>query len=306
MPTKKKVKKPKEKRRVNQKQKQHQKQTVIVNVGTSKSHRSTRSRKEATPSQPLITTLPFQYTPYVMYDNTRLLTQDYADRQIRAPEVPNAIAIPELNVEQAVPNAIAVPNAPVVANAPNTKIPLFVGGSNASTNFLQSDDSVYNDTSSDESVYNTSNSDTTSIHGDSLLSGFRPLNLSTNNVFKTESEDTAFNRTINNVKNATYPTQAEMWRQAQQNNLPAPVNNFINMSGKDVSYSDKLETDNPIIRDAVDERYIPIETAGGGGSTLNNKKYYCNVCEVSIINTPYSINRHNQSKTHVRNSSASL
>lgn len=108
-----------------QKQKQHQKQTVIVNVNTKKSTRST-SRPSKSASQPLITTLPIQYTPYTMYDLSNTRQQDADARYIIQPRIPNAI--PNLDIKiPSVNNTIADPIT--------TTIPITAGveGSGAGT-----------------------------------------------------------------------------------------------------------------------------------------------------------------------------
>lgn len=286
--------KKKPKQNIKQKQKQHQKQTVIVNVMTSKSRRGTkRAAPKNRQSSPLIQTLPLQYTPYTMYDNSRLFTEEGRNRnQIFAPEIPNAIPMAEVAQE------------PELLPAPTTPAPI-------------------------SNTYNTIDTQTDAEQDDTF-------NADENTDYDLEPEptETEWDIKTRGVMNATYPTQAALWKKAQRKNLmPTPVDNSIDRLISDgatdadyqysmgdlyniLSPSDEGEKINPLKSPAsyrktkttnIDENEDNLKTdkSGGGGDdfriTDQGRRYYCNLCGYDIQNTTASIKSHKGSQTHKRN-----
>lgn len=256
-----------------QKQKQHQKQQVIVNVITHKSRNSTRKtqpsiKQESKKQTPLIQSLPLQYTPYTMYDTSRLIREENfnPNRQIFAPEIPNAI-----NIEPIIQNAIPLGNVeepiiqPAVVEVPQ--------------------------------VFNREYDD----------------------VFTAEPEmsDRVFNRKTENAINASYPTPEEIWNSAKKRNpFPTPNDNSIqrlisnsledeyNINNFYGVLTPSREGENPLKQ--TRKLYHKTETTDAAADEESNlktdksneEKYYCAVCESSVVNTISSINKHNHTDKH--------
>lgn len=94
MAQKKKTTKQNKKQRQKQKQRQYQKQSVVVNVNTATKKRtgSSAGRKSSGSSaSPLIQSIPLQYTPHMMLDQSSLLTED-SKNKIFQTEIKNAIS----------------------------------------------------------------------------------------------------------------------------------------------------------------------------------------------------------------------
>lgn len=87
-----------------QKQRQYQRQSVVVNVNTATKKR-TRSSAGKKSSSPLIQSIPLQYTPQLMLDQSSLLTEDGKNRIFQS-EIRNGISLLNKETEKKTENMV--------------------------------------------------------------------------------------------------------------------------------------------------------------------------------------------------------
>lgn len=254
-------------------QKQTQKQTVIVNVLSGKKG-ATKPKKSSSSSsylsgakQPLFTTLPIQYTPYTTYDTSRLLTQESINRnQLIEPQVQNAIPILNLARDPARPPLI---------------------GRQLATQTEQDD------------VFTA-----------------KEFNDYTLEQEKERQRDIDFNRKTQQTMSRTYPTPAELHRRAQTlSSLPVPPDNSIQINELSNIMADMADTRRILKRNnqeagetlsTASDEYQKDSKDESEYQITSDNKYYCNVCNSSIVNTRSSIRTHKETLKHRRNLANSL